>query len=244
MRAFIQILLLFLGSLTTTFNSAYGKECVVLLHGLARSARSMSTMEESLIEAGYLVANVNYPSRKNTVEHLATVAVTEGLRYCRSNSATSIHFVTHSMGGILVRQYVADNDLPEIGNVVTLGPPNQVSEVVDHLRNIPGFSFLNGPAGAQLGTGKDGITKSLGRVNFSLGVIAGTKSVNWILSSYLPNPNDGKVSVASTQVEGMASFITLPVSHTFMMQNKTVIEETIYFLQHGRFLSGSAFTHP
>ena len=118
-----------------------------------------------------------------------------------------------------------------------LGPPNKGSEVVDKLKYIPGFKFLNGPAGMRLGTGSEDIPKSLGPVNFELGVIAGTKSINLILSYYLPNPNDGKVSVESAKIDGMCEFVTLPTTHPFMMKNKLVIKEVIHFLKQGKFKS-------
>jgi hypothetical protein len=116
-----------------------------------------------------------------------------------------------------------------------LGPPNQGSEVVDNLKNTPGFELLNGPAGMQLGTRTTDIPKTLGPANFELGVIAGTQSINLILSSFLPNPDDGKVSVESTKVDGMHDFVALPTTHPFMMKNDAVINQTVYFLKHGKF---------
>ncbi len=116
-----------------------------------------------------------------------------------------------------------------------LGPPNQGSEVVDNLKNAPGFELLNGPAGMQLGTNATDIPKTIGPVEFELGVIAGTQSINLILSTFLPDPNDGKVSVASTRVKGMKDFVALPTTHPFMMKNYAVIEQVVYFLKHGQF---------
>jgi hypothetical protein len=116
-----------------------------------------------------------------------------------------------------------------------LGPPNQGSEAVDRLKYFPGYFLLNGPAGLELGTSQDDLPKQLGPVDFELGVIAGRRSINPVLSSLIPGSNDGKVSVSSTQIEGMRDFINLPVTHTFMMRNPTVIEQTLTFLKHGCF---------
>ena len=91
-------------------------------------------------------------------------------------------FVTHSMGGILVRQYLRQHSVPHLHRVVMLGPPNKGSEVVDVLGNTPGFHFINGDAGLQLGTGQGSVPNTLGPVDFDLGIIAGTRSINWILS--------------------------------------------------------------
>lgn len=223
---------LFLLSLTT---NSYAKECVVLLHGLARSASSMETMQLNLENEGYFVSNVDYPSRKFPVEKLSSLAVESGLKECAENKANPINFVTHSLGGILVRHYLQHIKPKNIKRVVMLGPPNQGSEVVDNFKNIPGYTLINGPAGMQLGTDSNSIPNKLGPVNFELGVIAGTQSINLILSSYLPNPDDGKVSVKSTKVAGMCDFIAMPTSHPFMMKNKDVIKQAIHFLKSGKF---------
>lgn len=116
-----------------------------------------------------------------------------------------------------------------------LGPPNKGSQVVDNLSNVPGYQFINGPAGLQLGTGKESLPNALGAVNYEVGVIAGTKSINLMLSQYLPNPDDGKVSVENTKLEGMKDHLTVPATHTFMMNNKKVIQQVLYFLEHGVF---------
>ncbi|OIO72479.1 MAG: alpha/beta hydrolase [Zetaproteobacteria bacterium CG_4_9_14_3_um_filter_49_83] len=210
-------------------------ECVVLLHGLARTADSMRTLDKRLSDQGYTVVNVNYPSRKHPIEALAEIAVGQGIAACEKQSASKIHFVTHSLGGILVRFYLTMHQRDDIGRVVMLGPPNQGSEVADKLKHAPGYELINGPAGMQLGTASNDIPKLLGLVDFQLGVIAGTQSINLLLSTMLPGKNDGKVSVESAKVKGMQDFISLPVTHPFIMKNAAVIEQTIYFLKHGCF---------
>lgn len=209
-------------------------ECVVLLHGLARTSASMQPLARALSEAGYEVVNLDYASRQKPIEELAPLVIEAALGACASNQS-EVHFVTHSLGGILVRYYMAHNELPRLGRVVMLAPPNQGSEVVDELRNFPGFEALHGPAGLQLGTDPDSIPRSLGAVSFELGVIAGNATVNPLLSLNLPNPDDGKVSVASTKVEGMADFLEVPHSHTFIMRSEKVIAQVLAFLATGRF---------
>lgn len=193
----------------------------------------MEKLALALTREGFQVANTAYPSREHTIEKLSKMAVESGLSACAPG--TTVHFVTHSLGGILVRYYFEKNELEELGRVVMLAPPNQGSGVVDALRDISVFEFVNGPAGLQLGTDPGSIPSGLGAVEFELGVIAGTSSLNPILSQFLPNPDDGKVSVESTKVEGMADFITVKHSHPFIMQASDVIQQTIHFLRNGNF---------
>jgi esterase/lipase len=211
------------------------RQCVILLHGLARTHLSMLAMEKALEKQRYQVININYPSREFAINELARVAVEEGLNRCKLKISDSVSFVTHSLGGILVRQYLQTQQIPELERVVMLGPPNHGSEAVDKLKYFPGYFLLNGPAGQELGTSDQDMPKKLGAVDFELGVIAGKRSINLVLSTLIPGPNDGKVSVESTQIEGMKDFIALPVTHTFMMRNPQVIQQTLYFLQHGEF---------
>jgi pimeloyl-ACP methyl ester carboxylesterase len=206
---------------------------VILLHGLARTDRSMKKLESALAEQGYCVVNVRYESTRHDIETLAEIAILPALEACPREGR--VHFVTHSLGGILVRQYLKRHGLENLGRVVMLGPPNKGSEVVDELADFPGFHFLNGDAGLQLGTGAASLPNRLGRAEFDLGIIAGTRSVNLILSHMIPGPDDGKVSVDNTRLEGMRDHLELEVTHTFMMQNDEVIEQVIHYLRNGRF---------
>jgi pimeloyl-ACP methyl ester carboxylesterase len=217
-------------------------ECVVLLHGLARTAGSMSVLEETLVGEGYRVANIDYPSREHPIEYLSELAVGTGLAQCEEHDASSVNFVTHSLGGILVRDYYARHPELTPGRVVMLGPPNQGSEVVDNLRDTPGFELINGPAGLQLGTDEGSVPSQLGPVTFELGVIAGTESINLLLSTFLPDPDDGKVSVQSARVSGMCSFLTVPVSHPFLMSDEAVVLQATAFLRSGKFSADNAET--
>jgi pimeloyl-ACP methyl ester carboxylesterase len=212
---------------------ARASECVVLLHGLFRSENSMNRMAEHLQEAGFEIRNIDYDSTGGTIEELALQALPRAVTACENSSV--IHFVTHSMGGILLRQYLLDHDIDHLGRVVMLGPPNQGSEVIDQYGNWPGFSWVSGPAGLQLGTGVGSVPRSLGGVTFDLGVIAGNRSINPILSLFLPEKDDGKVSVASTRVDGMNDHLEMPVNHMFMMRNEAVMRQVVHYLQRGEF---------
>lgn len=208
---------------------------VILLHGLARSAGSMGKLESGLSRAGYVVVNVDYASRSAGVGQLGEDVIPAALADPRLAACGRIHFVTHSLGGILVRAHAAKSGIPKLGRVVMMGPPNQGSEVVDRIGGWGIFHRINGPAGRELGTGPDSIPCRLGPVDFELGVIAGDRSINWINSSMIDGPDDGKVSVERTKVEGMKEHVVFHVTHPMMMKNRAVIDATLRFLATGSF---------
>lgn len=206
---------------------------VALLHGLARSAGSMHSMAEHLQNHGFDVCNIDYPSRHHPIEKLAADYVVPAIRDCFPTG--SINFVTHSLGGIIVRQLAAEHAKINIGRVVMLAPPNQGSEVVDKLGNFGLFSWINGPAGQQLGTAVDTLPNQLGPARFELGIIAGNRSINLILSMLIPGNDDGKVSVKRTALGGMRDFLLVGQTHPFIMSSDEVQSQTLFFLQSGRF---------
>lgn len=233
--ALMGIALFFLQTAPAAGESREG-EFVVLLHGLARSRDSMAKMAGRLSAEGYRVLNLDYPSTSKTIEAIADEYLPGAIDFCRLNGARRIHFVTHSMGGIVVRYYLARRHLPELGRVVMLSPPNGGSEVVDTFRENWFFQWLNGPAGQELGTGEESLPRRLGPVNFELGIITGDRSINWILSSIIPGEDDGKVSVKNARVEGMQAFLVIHASHPFIMKNREAIRQTLGFLATGKFL--------
>jgi pimeloyl-ACP methyl ester carboxylesterase len=192
-------------------------------------------MQRALEAAGFDVLNVDYRSREAPIEQLSEQVVGQALADGRARGTAAVHFVAHSLGGILLRQYADRHPQAITGRVVMLGPPNQGTEIVDRLGGWRVFSLLNGPAGRQLGTASDSIPRRLGPVRFRLGVIAGSRSLNWINSLIIPGPNDGKVSVERTKVAGMSDHLVIAATHPLMMRHREVIARTIEFLRHGQF---------
>ena len=203
-----------------------------MLHGLSRTARSMRKLERTL-QQDYHVVNQSYPANRHSIEALAEMAIAPALEEC--GGVRKIHFVTHSLGGILVRQYLSRHGIKNIGRTLMLGPPNQGSELSDFFAGNRVYQFLNGPTGLQLGTGRLSVPIGLGKFEHELGIIAGRKNTNPLFAKLIPGENDGKVSVERSKLDGMTDHLVLPVTHTFMMRNDSVINQVRYYLQHGQF---------
>lgn len=213
------------------------KDAVILLHGLARSSASMKQMERSLKKAGFVTENVSYPSRSAPIAELAEEAIGTALKSAQLRTCPKIHFVTHSLGGILVRSYFSNHQSPRLGRVVMLAPPNQGSEVIDKIGRWKVTKLISGPAGSELSTAASSTPNQLGTITFECGVLAGDRSINWINSLMIPGKDDGKVSIVRSKAPGLKDHRVLRTSHPFIMRNREAILETRHFLLNGSFTS-------
>jgi len=211
------------------------REWVVLIHGLGRTDLSMIRLEAELAERGYGVVNVSYPSTQFSIEYLAVEELAPAVERCCAGSGKKIHFVTHSMGGIVLRYYLAEHEVENLGRVVMLSPPNQGSEVADWVAENELLQKVLGPSAEQLGTGPESVPNQLGPVDFELGIIAGNRTLNPLFSRMIPGADDGKVSVERAKVEGMNDFLVVPHSHTYIMMSDEVVEQVAHFLANGEF---------
>jgi pimeloyl-ACP methyl ester carboxylesterase len=214
-------------------------ECVILLHGIVRTSKSMNKMQASLLADGYTVTNWSYPSRSQSINVLAEEAIPGAIETCSDSSVQRINFVAHSMGAILIRYYLAEHEIENLGRIVMISPPNQGSELVDYLSRWPGFKSLNGPAGYQLGTDQNSLPLQLGPANFEVGIITGNNTTNPLFSLIIPGEDDGKVAVERARLEGMADFLVVPEAHSFIVRDDAVIRQSSHFLRYGHFNRGN-----
>lgn len=213
------------------------KQCVILLHGLGRTHHSMSSIESLLKMNNYIVINEDYPSTKESIEELANNYIPLMVNQCLAYHAKHINFVTHSMGGVVLEEYLQSHKIPGLSRIVMLGPPNHGSELVDLLRNNWLFKYFTGPSGQELTTYKTSIPNTLQMNNhYQIGVIAGNSDVIPFNNYIFHESNDGKVTISSTKMKNMSDFIILPVSHTFMMKNASVENQILSFLDDGKFI--------
>lgn len=208
---------------------------VILIHGLGRSSFSMKYLDKRMKKASYHAVSFGYPSTKLSIDKLADQL--EAFVQAQENaSVKKIHFVTHSMGGIVLRAWLHKYPHENVGRIVMLAPPNQGSEVADYFKDWHLYQWMMGPAGQQLGTDFDSILNKLPHsVIPQVGVIAGTKPLTPLYNRVFSGPNDGKVSVKSAKLEGMTDFLELPVSHTFITHKTVVADQVLAYIKYGKF---------
>lgn len=232
-RHAIGIVLLGLAS-TVQARGPVSDACVVLLHGMGRTSWSMRSVARTLTRVGWRVVNQGYPSTSLPVERISAEFVPRAIAQC-GRSPTRIHFVTHSLGGIIVRHYLQTHTLPPGSRIVMLAPPNHGSEVADAFRDAGWYRWLTGPAGQQLTTARNSLPNTLRPVPYDVGVIAGRRSIDPWFSPRLPGEDDGKVSVASTRLAEMRDFVAVDATHTFLMHSEEVMRYVVAFLRAGQF---------
>ncbi len=232
-NSFILLVLLFTQA-STAYASPNNTECVILLHGMGRTAFSMNSMESYLKEHGYQTISHNYPSTSQTIEQISKNIVPKFVRECNAN-ATKIHFVTHSLGGIITRYYLQSNHLPEGSRVVMLSPPNKGSEIADRFHDSTWYRWLTGPPGQQLTTDSNSLPNNLKPISYEVGIISGRNTLEPWFSRLIPGEDDGKVSVESAKLPEMKDFLVVDHAHTFIMKSNKVKLQVLNFIKNGNF---------
>lgn len=197
------------------------KDYVVLLHGFWRTAKSMRKIEKVLTKKGYSVINVDYPSRREKIENLSNNYLKKCIEKQCTDKYKKIHFVTHSMGGIIVRYFLSKHKLTNIGKVIMIAPPNKGSKLADYLSTFSMLSTILGPALKQLRTAKNSLPNKIAPPEYPVGIIAGKY--------------DEKVHVESAKLKNMRDFILVPSTHTYIMDSDRVIKAVQRFLEEGKF---------
>ena len=214
----------------------HAEDCVIMLHGLASHSVMMKPIALALdLQPEYRVVNQRYNSYATDISSIAEHVIPKALADCELRDSDRVNFVTHSMGGLLVRSFLENNEISELDAVVMIAPPNQGSEVVDKIRKIYPLEFALGPAGRQLGTGIDQFPASLSLPDFDLGIIAGVKERKLFSPKILPGQDDGAVSLNSTQLATMTDFHQIEATHSGILFDPETIEQTLSFLSYRTF---------
>ena len=208
------------------------KEIIVLLHGLGRNTTSMWLLASRLDDAGYYVQRVGYSSLHQKPDEILK-DISSQINKCCQKHTQSVHFVGHSLGGLMVRSYLQSNKVDKLGRVVLLGTPNKGTEAADHFSNSWLMDLL-GPTAKALGTDDNSFPNSLKAPYYPVGIIAGERESE-LNDPVIPGKDDGLVSVESTKIDGMTDFIIIETGHSMMRYDREVADQTIEFIKNGAF---------
>ena len=203
-------------------------EIVIMVHGLWLHGLAMTYLERRIRRGGLSVKSYSYPTvRLSLTENAERLA-----RYCAAQPEEKIHFVAHSMGGLVAIRAAEALPASRVGRLVLLGTPFQDSYSARRVQRLPGGGTIIGRCmGQWLNRAR------AGPESLDLGVIAGTGRVGLgrLVAYRLPQPNDGVVSVEETRVPGMRDHVVVRVSHTLMLVSKEVVHQVCAFLAQGKF---------
>jgi pimeloyl-ACP methyl ester carboxylesterase len=207
---------------------------VLLLHGHGRTGLSMGLLAARLQAAGWHSLAPSYGFRRDFPAILAHLREPVA-RF--ADGVDRLDIVTHSMGGLVARALIAAQRPPNLGRVVMLAPPNRGSALADLLLRLGLAEAVLGPAHGHLLTRRSAEAEALlgSMVDYELGILAGSRSLSPVPASLLAPPHDGKVSVLSTHLAGMADHLVVPVPHSLMPAHPVTGAQALHFLQQGRF---------
>jgi pimeloyl-ACP methyl ester carboxylesterase len=207
-------------------------ETVVLLHGFGRSNTAMWLLARRLQSAGYNVVRVGYDSLQSSPGEILQ-DISQKIEACCKNLEQPVHFVGHSLGGLMIRAYLGQHKIKQMGRAVLIGTPNEGTPLVDIFKDSWWMQFT-GPTARALGTDSSSFPNTLPVPDYPLGIIAGVTE-NGFFSDQIPGKDDGLVPVESTFLEGMSDFIIIETNHTMMRYNEEVALQAIEFLKRGKF---------
>jgi pimeloyl-ACP methyl ester carboxylesterase len=202
---------------------------VVTVHGLWMRGASMRVLRRQLEQHDFDFHDFSYPSVTGSLDANAA-ALTEFLERVPGDT---VHLVGHSLGGVLACAMLEACLPPRIGRIVCLGAPFKGSRSAARLSRWPGGPRLIGKCLGDVQM-RGGFTAW--RAGVEVGSIAGRIPLGLgRLFGPFPEPNDGTVAVAETEIPGLADHIVLPVSHVALLWSTAVAAQTLHFLLHGRF---------
>lgn len=206
-------------------------ENVILVHGILRGSSSMNKIRRGLSHQGFIVTDFGYSAKDGSIDEISARLHKEACKIGKGK----IHFVTHSLGGIIVRYYISKYKPNNIGRVVMIAPPNSCSVFAAKLSNLPLYESILGRPGREIAHGEDCIVKDLPEPDFEFGIIAGGTGFKMGFNPFLKGDNDGTVLLNETKMSGMSDFMQIRGQHSLLLFSKEVVFGSINFIKNGKF---------
>ena len=198
----------------------------------------MAYLENGLEKAGYQVVNWSYRSVRDSLPEIAWQLETELQQYTQDDT---VHFVTHSMGGLVVRSFFEFADVegvtPQLCRLVMIAPPNQGAEIATFASRLNYNNWLFGENVEYMRTDKISLADSLAIPSIEFGIIAAARGAESGYNLFIDGANDGYISLPRTYLEGARDYMVISNMHFFVVYQKETLENVIHFLKHGQFKS-------
>lgn len=233
MKKYIFIILLI-----TLHSNIFAKNHVYLIHGFGSIKLTMNSLAKHLKKNGYTVTNWGYNSLGKSIPELGKMLFDE---IKSKKEIDSLNFVTHSMGGLVVRSLLGyskqDSAFPQICRIVMLSPPNKGAEIADFFAQSRIIKKILGPNLEYMTTDSTSLANNLPvPEDEEVGIIAGAKFDSKGYNLIIEGDDDGFLTTDKTRLGTEKDFIVISEAHFFMAHNKKSKEYVLRFLKTGKFI--------
>ena len=209
------------------------EELVVLIHGIRDKPYIMWKLEQGLSKSGYSIMNLHYPSVKADMDSI--VSLVHSRLAPRLQDYQKINFVTHSLGGIVMRAYLHKHKQSNFQRLVMIAPPNKGAIMAERFEDFFIYKWIYGQTGQKLGKDSTDYWQQIPPPSIDFGIIAGGLGNDKGFNPLIPGDDDGTVGVAETKIAGAQDFIVIPGLHTSLLWQNRTLEQVLYFLEYNHF---------
>ena len=211
------------------YDETENMEYIVLFHGIYGTEKDMKPIAEMLGNKNYNIISIQYPTNSDSVEMISEKyikPVIDGL-----DNDKKVHFVVHSMGSGILRYYLKNNNMDNLGKVVFISPPSHGSALADHFISKM-LKDLLGEAVLQFSIKEDSFVNKLGNPDYSCYVLIGNKSNNPLYSVIIPGKDDGMVPLDGSKLDSCAYKVVDKASHTSILKDERTFNEIENYLKN------------
>ena len=238
--------------------SRKNQDFLVLLHGIYGKSSDMESIAQNFKD-NYRIINIQYPTTKETAEEISDLYIEPNIENIKEqifsenfhkkignqyyeiaensnkinknfNQNIKINFVAHSMGTGILRYYLKENPLENLGKVVFISPPSHGS----HLADVPFVDKLPSMLGKvvpQFSTKKDSFVNQLGEPDYDYMILIGNKTNNPLYSMIIRGKDDGMVPLKTAKMKSDNFKIIENTTHTSILKDKRTMKEISEFFK-------------
>ena len=213
------------------------KSVFIIFHGIYGESKDLQHISNILNVKGYPVVNIQYPTTTHPIEEMTEKYITpviekqiKNLNILNSNLKTEdqknlkINFIVHSMGSVLLRYYLKNHKIDNMGKVMFISPPSHGSPLSDNpiSDSIP---YFLGPAVSQIKTDKNSFINTLGEPDYQCYILIGDHSDNFLYSFIIPGKDDGMIPFSTAGLQSCSMKVIINTTHTSILESEDTFRE-------------------